>query len=85
MQYLEAVSGGLAVLAVWRSFSPGGCPGSVQPRGSQLVTGIPGQGKKGSQLGGGELGCQVVGSRVLPLVTVRCRSDPLVWPKARGP
>lgn len=85
MQYLDAVSSGLAVLAVWRSVRLGGGPGSERLRGSPLVTGIPGQGKKGSRPGGGELGYQLAVSRVQPLVTVRCRSDPTAWPEARGP
>lgn len=83
MQYLNV--DWPAVLAVYRPFCPGRCPGPDQPWGNPLVTGMPGQGEKGSQYGGGEFCYQVVFSLVLPLVTVRCRSDPLVWPEARGP
>lgn len=84
MQYLDAVSGSLAVLVICRSFSPGGYTRPQQPWSSSLAT-VKLRQVNVCQPGSGKNSCQVVDTKGLSPVTVRCRSDPLTRPEARGP
>lgn len=83
-EWLQTLSGSMAVLVVNNTFCPGGCSSPQQSWGSPLVRGKPGQGNA-YRFGSVVSSNQDVGLRFLPLVTVRCRSDPSAWLEARGP